>query len=151
VEPEQLAERVWPGQQVSIAPLGGGITNRNFKVEADGQEFVLRIGGTDTELLGIDRGAEHAASLVAAELGLGPEVVAFIEPEGYLVTRYVHGEVGKVDAARVGAALCLLHDGPALPGRFDSFRIVEAYRATAGEHGVTVPSEYERAKEIATC
>jgi thiamine kinase-like enzyme len=149
VEPEQLAERVWPGQQVSIAPLGGGITNRNFKVEADGQEFVLRIGGTDTELLGIDRGAEHAASLVAAELGLGPEVVAFIEPEGYLVTRYVHGEVGKVDAARVGAALCLLHDGPALPGRFDSFRIVEAYRATAGEHGVTVPSEYERAKEIA--
>ena len=149
MEPEQLAERVWPGQQVSIAPLGGGITNRNFKVEADGQEFVLRIGGTDTELLGIDRGAEHAASLVAAELGLGPEVVAFIEPEGYLVTRYVHGEVGKVDAARVGAALCLLHDGPALPGRFDSFRIVEAYRATAGEHGVTVPSEYERAKEIA--
>jgi len=36
VEPEQLAERVWPGQQVSIEPLGGGITNRNFKVEVGG-------------------------------------------------------------------------------------------------------------------
>jgi thiamine kinase-like enzyme len=149
VEPEQLAERVWPGQPVSIEPLGGGITNRNFKVDADGEQFVLRIGGTDTELLGIDRAAEHAASSVAAELGLGPEVVAFIEPEGYLVTRYVHGEVGRVDVDRVGALLRLLHDGPALPGRFDSFRVVEAYRATAVEHGVAVPSGYERAKELA--
>ena len=149
MEPEQLAERVWPGQQVSIEPLGGGITNRNFKVGAGGQEFVLRIGGTDTELLGIDRAAEHAASRIAAELGLGPEVVAFIEPEGYLVTRFVDGEVGKIDVDRVGGALRLLHDGPALPGRFDSFRVVEAYRATAREHGVAVPSAYEVAKEVA--
>ena len=149
MEPEQLAERMWPGQQVSIEPLGGGITNRNFKVEVGGQEFVLRIGGTDTELLGIDREAEHAASSVAAELGLGPEVVAFIEPEGYLVTRFVDGEVGKIDVDRVGGALRLLHDGPALPGRFDSFRVVEAYRATAREHGVAVPSAYEVAKEVA--
>jgi thiamine kinase-like enzyme len=149
VEPEQLAERVWPGQDVSIEPLGGGITNRNFRVEAAGQEFVLRIGGKDTELLGIDRAAEHAASRVAAELGLGPEVVAFVEPEGYLVTRYVDGEVGKVDLVRVGAALRRLHDGPALPARFDSFRVVEAYRATAHERGIAVPPAYARAKEIA--
>jgi thiamine kinase-like enzyme len=149
VEPEQLAERVWPGQQVSIEPLGGGITNRNFKVDTDGQEFVLRIGGKDTELLGIDRADEHAASRVAAELGLGPEVVAFVEPEGYLVTRYVDGEVGKVDVEQVGVALRRLHDGPAVPGRFDSFRVVEAYRTTASEHGVAVPSAYERAKEFA--
>ena len=149
MEPDELAERVWPGQQVAIEPLGGGITNRNFKVETDGRRFVLRIGGKDTELLGIDRSAEHAASRVAADLGLGPEVVAFVEPEGYLVTRYVDGEVGKVDVARVGAALRLLHDGPAFPGHFDSFRVVEAYRATAAEHGIGVPSAYEPAKELA--
>jgi thiamine kinase-like enzyme len=149
VEPEQLAERVWRGQHVAIEPLGGGITNRNFKVEAEGGTFVLRIGGKDTELLGIDRSAEHAASSVAADLGLGPEVVAYVEPEGYLVTRYVDGEVGKVDVDRVGAALRRLHDGPNFPGRFDSFRVVETYRITAREHGVGVPSAYERAKELA--
>jgi thiamine kinase-like enzyme len=149
VEPEQLAERIWPGQHATIEPLGGGITNRNFKVQADGQEFVLRVGGKDTELLGIDRAAEHAASRVAAELGLGPEVVAFVEPEGYLVTRYVGGEVGKVDVGWVGEALRRLHDGPAVPGRFDSFRVVEAYRATADEHGVAVPPAYEWAKGVA--
>ena len=149
MEPQQLAERIWPGQRVSIEPLGGGITNRNFKVEAEGQEFVLRIGGRDTELLGIDRAAEHAASRVAAELGLGPEVVAFVEPEGYLVTRYVGGAVGKVDVGLVGAALRRLHDGPALPGRFDSFRVVEAYRDIADEHDVQVPSAYTRSKDLA--
>jgi thiamine kinase-like enzyme len=149
VEPEQLAERIWPGQHATIEPLGGGITNRNFKVQADGQEFVLRVGGKDTELLGIDRAAEHAASRLAAELGLGPEVVAFVEPEGYLVTRYVGGEVGKVDVGWVGEALRRLHDGPAVPGRFDSFRVVEAYRATADEHGVAVPPAYEWAKGVA--
>ncbi|MEP6910991.1 MAG: phosphotransferase [Actinomycetota bacterium] len=149
MEPEQLAERVWPGQQVTVEPLGGGITNRNFKVEIDGQSFVLRIGGRDTELLGIDRSAEHAASSVAADLGLGPDVIAYLEPEGYLVTRYVEGEVGKVDVERVGGTLRRLHEGPTFPGRFDSFRVVEAYRATAHEHGVAVPSAYERAKELA--
>jgi thiamine kinase-like enzyme len=149
VEPEQLAERVWPGQRVSIEPLGGGITNRNFKVEADGEEFVLRVGGKDTELLGIDRTAEYAASRIAAELGLAPEVVAFIEPEGYLVTRYVGGAVGKVDVGLVGDALRRLHDGPVLPGRFDSFRVVEAYRDIAAEHGVDVPAAYTRAKDLA--
>jgi thiamine kinase-like enzyme len=147
VEPEQLAERIWPEQQVTIEPLGGGITNRNFKVGADGQQFVLRIGGKDTELLGIDRADEHAASCVAAELGIGPEVVAFVE--GCLVTRYVGGEVGEVDVDWVGTALRRLHDGPAVPGRFDSFRVVEAYRATAQEHGVSLPSAYARAKDVA--
>ncbi|TML94743.1 MAG: hypothetical protein E6G03_11325 [Actinobacteria bacterium] len=149
MEPEQLAERVWPGQRVAIEPLGGGITNRNFKVEADGREFVLRIGGKDTELLGIDRSAEYAASSIAADLGLGPEVVTFVEPEGYLVTRYVEGVVGKVEVDRVGAALRRLHGGPAFPGRFDSFRVVEDYRTIAHERGVDVPPEYEAAKELA--
>ncbi|MGZ4300747.1 MAG: phosphotransferase [Gaiellaceae bacterium] len=149
MEPEQVAERIWPGQHVTIEPLGGGITNRNFKVDAGDQAFVLRIGGRDTELLGIDRAAEYAASCVASELGLGPEVVAFVEPEGYLVTRYVGGAAGKVDVGQVGAALRRLHDGPALPGRFESFRVVEAYRNTAREHGVAVPSAYARSKDLA--
>src|SRR6266487_972743 len=134
-----IVEQLWPGREVDVEPLGGGITNRNFKVVAGGEAFVLRIGGKDTELLGIDRSAEHAASRIAAELGLAPEVVAFLEPEGYLVTRFVDGEVGKLDVARVGAALRRLHDGPALPSRFDSFRVGEAYRETALQHGVVVP------------
>jgi thiamine kinase-like enzyme len=151
VEPRAIVERLWPGRSGHVEPLGGGITNHNFKVSVGAETFVLRIGGNDTELLGIDRGAEHAASRVAAALGLAPEVVAFVEPEGYLVTRYVEGEVGDVDVdvEHVGALLRRLHDGPDLPSRFDSFRVVEVYRDTARERGIDVPAAYRRAKEVA--
>ena len=87
-----MVERVWPGR-AEIETLGGGITNRNFKVSVDGGVYVFRIGGRDTELLGIDRRAEHEASLAAAAVGVGPEVIAFVEPEGYLVTRFIEGTV----------------------------------------------------------
>jgi thiamine kinase-like enzyme len=140
---------VWPGEAAVARPLGGGITNRNFRVDVGGESFGLRIGGKDTELLGIDRSDEHGASLVAAQLGIGPEVVAFLEPEGCLVTRFVEGEVGGVDPERAGATLRAVHDGPPVPGRFDAFRVVEAYASTAAAHGVDVPAAYERAQELA--
>ena len=149
MEPEAIVARLWPGRDARLEPLGGGITNRNFKVTVGDESFVLRIGGKDTELLGIDRRAEHAASRIAAELGLAPEVVGFVGPEGYLVTRFVDGEVGRVDVEQVGRALARLHAGPAFPARFDSFRVVEVYRATALERGVAIPPAYEKAKEVA--
>ena len=157
MEPERIAERVWPDGIRSLEPLGGGITNRNFKVTlADGAQVVLRIGGKDAELLGIDRLVEHAATRAAAEAGLAPEVVAFVEPEGYLVTRFVDGRpVPIADVRRAGVlreiagGLRRFHDGPAIPGRFDSFRVVEAYCATATGRGVALPPGYAAAKEVA--
>src|SRR5579863_7416356 len=76
---DAVVERVWPGGVESVEPLGGGITNHNFRVTSGGERFVLRIGGNDTARLGIDRQVEHQASLAAAALGIGPEVVAFVE------------------------------------------------------------------------
>jgi thiamine kinase-like enzyme len=156
VQPEQIAARVWPGRSAKVEALGGGITNHNFKVNVDGEAFVLRVGGKDTDLLGIDRLVEHGASRVAAELGIGPAVAAFVEPEGYLVTRFIAGDPippekmrEPVTIARAAQTLRLLHDGPEIPGRFDSFRVVEAYCVTATAHGVRIPDAYESAKRIA--
>src|SRR5215203_5035476 len=135
---EEMVERVWPGGATAIEVLGGGITNRNFKVAADGGVYVLRIGGNDTELLGIDRRAEYEASLAAAAVGVGPEVVAFIEPEGYLITRFIEGSIVPLEQMRepawikrVAQALKAVHRGPSLPARFNAFRVVEDYRTTA--------------------
>ena len=111
------------GRGRPVEVLGGGITNHNLKVEVGGETFVLRVAGKDTGLLGIDRGVELAATSAAAALGIGPEVVAFVEPEGWLVTRFVEGEIRRLermrepDDARAGrAALRAFHDGPAMPG-----------------------------------
>ena len=156
MEPDEIAARVWPGRDLKLEPLGGGITNRNFKIDVDGDSFVLRIGGKDTALLGIDRDAEHAATLVAAGLGIAPEVAAYVEPEGYLVTRYIVGrgippeEMRREDVLRrVAETIRRIHDGPPFPSTFDSFRVVETYAEIAAAHGVTVPDAYERSKETA--
>jgi thiamine kinase-like enzyme len=158
MQPEQIAARVWPGRPLRLEPLGGGITNRNFlvDVDGDGERYVLRIGGKDTALLGIDRYAEYEASRVASALGIGPEVIAFLEPEGYLVTRYIEGrpvplpEIRRPETLRaVARTLRHIHDGPPIPGRFDAFRVVEAYSSTAAAHGVRVPAEYGDALELA--
>ena len=156
MQPEEIAARVWPGREVELEPLGGGITNRNFKVAVGGETFVLRIGGKDTALLGIDREAEHAATSIAADLEIGPEVAVFLEPEGYLVTRFVEGSPLPVEDVReaktlrrIAGTLRRLHDGPPFPSRFDPFRVVEAYLATAASRGVATPREYERAKQTA--
>ncbi|HEX4930408.1 MAG TPA: choline/ethanolamine kinase family protein [Gaiellaceae bacterium] len=153
---EEMVERVWPGRSAEIEVLGGGITNRNFKVTLDDGAYVLRIGGNDTELLGIDRRVEYEASLAAAAVGVGPEVVAFVEPEGYLVTRFIGGavvgpEVFREPEAlrRIAQSLHAVHAGPPIAARFDSFRVVEAYAATATTRGVVVPPAYERARATA--
>jgi thiamine kinase-like enzyme len=146
---DDIVMRVWPDGVESVEPLGGGITNHNFKVVSDGRTFVLRIGGKDTELLGIDRSVEHEATLSAARLGLAPEVVAFVEPEGYLVTRFVEGEPGKVTIAEAAALLARLHAAPPIAGAFDPFRVVEAYAVTAASRGVAPTAAYTMAKATA--
>ena len=151
MDPQAIVERVWPGRDAATAvePLGGGITNHNFKVTVDGDSFVLRVGGKDTELLGIDRSVEEAAARMAARAGVGPEVVDVVRPEGYLVTGFIDGDpipAGRMRepdmTARAAGAIRRIHDGPAIPGRFDAHRVVEVYAETAAAHGVTPPESF---------
>jgi len=143
------------GRDLTLRALSGGITNRNFLVSAPGttQRWVIRLAGNDTHLLGISREVEHAATVAAAGVGVGPEVTAFIRPEGYLVTRFIEGSAVSDEAVhrpdtlvRVAESLRRVHDGPAIPGLFIPYRIVEAYRALALARGVTIPPEYELAE-----
>ena len=144
--------------ELRYTPLSGGITNRNFLVTgaADGGKYVLRLAGNDTHLLGISREVEHAATVTSAGIGVGPEVIAYLRPEGYLVTRFIEGravpepEMRQPERLRaVGATLRRIHDGPAIPGLFVPFRIVEAYRALAISRAVPIPPEYDLALSIA--
>ena len=153
---DEVVGRVWPDGASSWEVLGGGITNHNVKVTRPDGVFVLRVAGRDTDLLGIDRTVELAATRAADELGIGPEVVDFVEPEGWLVTRFMEGEIPPLERmrepetlARVARALKAVHSGPPVSGRFNSFRIVEDYRTTAFDRGVDMPSGYVSARQVA--
>ena len=149
-------ERVWPGRGASFEVLGGGITNHNVKVTVDGETYVLRVVGRDTELLGIDRRGEHEATRAAASVGVGPEVIAFVEPEGWLVTRFIAGRIPATHEfrepatlERVGETLRRVHSGAPLPTGFDSFRVVEDYLDTALSRGAAKPEAWDWASGIA--
>jgi len=109
--------------------LGGGITNRNYRVRLGGADYVVRVTSPESSLLGIDRRCEHAAAVAAAALGVAPRVAAFLEDAGCLVTEFLSGrplppeelrEPGPL--AAVARTVRAVHDGapcsrPASPGR----------------------------------
>ena len=130
-------------------PLEGGITNRNFRVRTGGRDVVVRLPGKDTGLLGIDRAAECDATEAAARVGVGPEVVAFLADPPCLVTAFIPGRPIAAEELRapplldgVAAALRAVHEGTVLPSRFDSFAVVEDYRATAAQRGGRTPAAF---------
>jgi len=132
-------------------PLTGGITNQNYRIDAEGKSYVLRITGADTDKLGIRRDVEHKANLAAGQLGIGPEVLYFIEPEGYLLTRFIKGSHIAPSAMRqpeyitkAAQKLRLFHKrGPQLQGDFDGFRNIEALTAVARDRGCTFPFDFD--------
>jgi thiamine kinase-like enzyme len=146
----------WAGQVRKVEPLGGGITNRNFRVAIGDGTFVVRLPAKTGALLGIDRRIEHEASRLAAIAGIGPEVVAFVEPEGALVTRFITGQP-VTDAAvhdpamlqRIAHSLRRIHQSGEVVASFSPFRVVEAYALTATRHGGRLPAAHERAQPVA--
>jgi thiamine kinase-like enzyme len=146
----------WQGRtDLVTTPLHGGITNENVRVDVGGAEdrrgFVLRLGGANTELLGIDRRHEWAAARAAAAAGLAPEAVYFVEPEGYLITRFITGQPVTPDEMRqpeiieqLAGLLQRVHALPPIPGSFSPFRVVDDYRRLADARGVTGwPADFE--------
>jgi thiamine kinase-like enzyme len=151
---EEAISRVpfWKGKKnvIKTTALGGGITNNNFKVEVDGEAFVLRITGARTELLGIDRENEYAANLQAGKLGIAPEVIYFIRPEGYLVTRFLDANpllppeiTTNAMIEELAHVLKQVHAMPPVPGKFNVFRVVEEYIQTVRDHQVTFPNDFD--------
>jgi len=151
---EEAVDRVplWRGAAgLSVTPLPGGITNLNYRVDADGQAFVLRIGLEGAELLGIDRRREHRCMVTAGRTGVAPAVVYARPGEGLLVTRFTPGRSlvpgravrGKV-RTRVVRAMRRYHTGPPFAGRFSPSRTLETYLAAARGGRSPLPQDADR-------
>jgi thiamine kinase-like enzyme len=137
-----------------LVPLEGGITNRNYRVRLGGRDCVVRLPGKDTDLLGIDRVAERAATAAAAAVGVGPDVIAFEPERGCLVTGFIEArpvppEELRTRTEEVAAALRAIHAGPPLPTAFSPFQRTRDYERTARERGGTIPDAYPGVRAIA--
>ncbi len=138
-------------KNLKTTPLSGGITNLNYRIDTDSKSYVLRITGADTDKLGIRRDVEHQANLEAGKLGVAPEVVYFIEPEGYLLTRFVNGKrippeeiVKPENIIRVVRKVRLFHTrAPELNGEFNVFRRVEWLTSVSKSNNCKFPFDFD--------
>jgi thiamine kinase-like enzyme len=136
----------------SPAPLDGGITNRNYRVRFGEAEYVVRLPGKDTALLGISREAERIANAEAAAIGIAPDVAA--ADDRCLVTAFVPARPlapGELQAALepVAGALRRFHESPVrLPVRFWVPDLLDRYASIVRERGAALPSGYAAAQDL---
>ena len=155
---QRIPQFASPGS-LEIEELTGGITNRNYKITVDGESYALRLGGNETQFLGIDRRTEYECSLLASQIGIAPEPTAFLEPEGYILARFISGkwipaeEIGnEQNISRVVQSMKAYHALDFFPGSFSPFRVAGDYARTASSFNVKLPEKMdwylEKSREI---
>jgi thiamine kinase-like enzyme len=143
------------GADFKVRALKGGLTNRNYTIDCEGERFVLRVMGENSGFLGINRKAEHVCLLEAHAIGVGPEVIAFFPQKGALVTRFVDGRVlapkelkSPSILFRVIASLRRYHEKANAAGTFCAFDTVRRYYALGRKRRVTFPRNIHRGFKI---
>jgi thiamine kinase-like enzyme len=133
----------------SVSELAGGLTNMNYKVEADGRAYVVRVSAKDAGLLAIDRENEYENTVAAADAGVGAGVIAYLPEQGVLVLEFIEGQTQTAEDLRRGdrldwvAAACRrLHGARRFRDDFDMFQIQPRYLRLVQERGFRLPERY---------
>ncbi len=130
-----------------MQPLEGGLTNTNYLVSGGGEQFVVRIVGDNGDILVTDRTTEEAAMRRAVSDGISPELIAFVQPEGHIVTRYLENATPLTISAftsdamipRLAERLKQVHGLEPIDGRFDPYADIWRWLAVLDERGTHRP------------
>ena len=148
---EEVVQKIadWQNKQVEIQEMTGGLTNKNFRVDVEGQAFFVRIPGADTELLAVDRDNEYHSSKAAAAAGIGPKVLYHLPEHKVMVLEFLDGETMSIESlgapgmpTRIAHSLKKLHAGAKCLNEFNMFRLVEFYMDIVKTHQVRIPDDY---------
>ena len=140
---------LWRGKDVKVTSLSGGLTNENYLVEAGGERYVMRLPGTSTELLSIDRVNEVHNARAAASTGIGPAVLEHVPQADVMVLEFISGPTMSAKTLqtasmvrRMAESFKRLHAAPRFLKDFDMFRLIEDYLRIVDEHKVPIPTDY---------
>ncbi len=140
---------IFAGRDLVVEAIPGGLTNANYKVNTDGHCYFARLSDPSSDLLAIDRAAEHHNSVAAATTGVAPAVVDFAPDVGVLVIEWITGrtlqpaDLRQDSTIRAVADACRrLHGGPRFASDFDMLRIQQQYLRTACDAGFRLPDRY---------
>lgn len=88
VEAAILRVHAWRGHAPRYCPVGGGISNSNWRVRVPAGDYFVKIPGRGTEMF-IDRAAAMDASRAAHALGVGPAVFDWLAADGIEIAEFV--------------------------------------------------------------
>lgn len=121
-------------KSVKIQRLGG-LTNKNYRVETDRGDYVIRLPGDGTEDM-INRAEEHICTKVANTINIDSKLIYFEDETGIKISRYIqsaetmsalkvrHGDNLKA----IAEVFKSLHTcGISIPVIFDIFDKIEEY------------------------
>jgi len=148
-----LLERVpaWVGRAVTAERLDGGLSHHIFRVDVDGESFVLRVldPAVSEAGLGIPPDQEMANTVRAARSGAGPRVHEVLADVPALVIEYLPGRTLHLDDVRdpavipgIAAACRRLHTGPAFVNDFDIFAVRTRLLDVCAQHDLPLPAGY---------
>ena len=142
-----------PNAQVTKICPAGGMTNLNYIVTIDSEQYVVRIAGKGTEAL-INREEEKKSLQHASKLGINPELRYFNEKTGLKITREIMcsetmtAEIAKQEETmgKVATIFGTLHfSNEQMENRFKLFELIIRYERLALEaHAIF----YEGFKEV---
>jgi thiamine kinase-like enzyme len=123
----------------NVTRIEGGLSNRAWRVDANGERWFVRLGHPQAARLGVDRRSECAVLRIAAAAGLAPGVRVCEPAQGLLITRFIAGRTWSAADARslgnlrrVAACLRRLHELPVPEGVHEVDYGRQARRLAAG-------------------
>jgi thiamine kinase-like enzyme len=148
-----LLERVpaWMGGAVRVERLAGGLSHHIFRVDVDGESFVLRVldPAVSAAGLGVPPEQEIANTVLAARGGAGPRVHEVLADVPALVIEYLPGRTLHLDDVRDPAlipgivdACRRLHAGPSFVNDFDIFDARTRLLDVCARHDLPLPDGY---------
>lgn len=132
---------------LQIDAIGGGLSNRNFRIHTKVQQFIVRIAAENT-MLGHDRQREHEAISRAEAHGIAPKLVNFILPQGHMISHYKSeartlsradmNDAGMLD--RIAALLKKVHALAPISKSFDPYQDIRRWHSARQSRALPIPS-----------
>lgn len=159
VQVEKIIDRIddWKNKHISCEPLGGGITNHNYKININGDSLMMRIPGAETDLF-IDRNNEFECSIEAGKTGVASQVVHHLKPENILVIRFIQGKTLCTEdiikdsdlIVRIVKSIKTVHNHACFKSHFGPFKTITTYLNYIHKYNAPLPHDIEWMLDIAT-
>ncbi len=134
----------------NMVALGGGLTNKNYRVDTEVGRFMMRVSDKTTGLLGINRANERVNTVRAHQAGVGAALVDALPHENVLVIAWIDAKTLHAEdihtepnlLPRIALAMKKLHSGPSFQGDFHFPTVRKQYLQTVVEAGYFIPDGY---------